>query len=513
MRPMHTCAVAAAVEHSTSTNSKQEVEFEAVIGIETHVQLLTNTKAFCSCPSAFGDEPNTNVCPICLGHPGTLPVPNKAAVKLALRAGLALGSTIARRSKFDRKQYFYADMPKGYQISQYDEPICTGGQVVVDLPNGSTQCFGVTRAHLEEDSGKTVYGGADSLAGSDYSLVDFNRAGVPLLEIVSEPDMRTGRDAYMYCDELRRILRFTGVGECNMAEGSMRCDVNVSVRPKGVAKFGTKVEVKNMNSFSGMQKAIDFEIERQVGLIKEGKAAEVVQETRMWDEFKQATFSMRKKEGLADYRYFPEPDLPPLVVDNAMMSEVEDSMPELPAARRARYASLGLPLADVLQLADEPKTAAMFDAVLATGVAPKQATNWIVGDIQAYCKENKRTMDSLLITPAVLAEMIALIEQGVISGRIAKDILPELLEGAANQGGTKAYVEGKGMLMISDDATIGAMVDQVLAASPKQLAEFRSGKVKLMAFFEGQLMKESKGRADPRKMKETLVARLAAPAS
>ncbi|KAJ9507005.1 hypothetical protein QJQ45_020243, partial [Haematococcus lacustris] len=328
-----------------------QVEYESVIGIEAHVQLLTRTKAFCNCASSYGEEPNTSICPICMGHPGTLPVPNQEAVKLAIRAGFALGCHIAQCSKFDRKQYFYADLPKGYQISQFDEPICTGGQVLVDMSDGTTKRFGITRAHLEEDSGKTVYGGSDRLAGSDYALCDFNRAGVPLLEIVSEPDMRSGRDAYMYGDELRRVLRFCGVSDGNMAEGSMRCDVNISVRPKGQAQFGTKVEIKNMNSFSNMQKAIDYEYERQVALLRAGREAEVVQETRLWDEFKLVT-------------YFPEPDLPPLVVSDELLREVQASMPELPAARRRRYSLLGLPMADVLQLAEEPVIARMFDGVL-----------------------------------------------------------------------------------------------------------------------------------------------------
>eukprot|EP00200_Dunaliella_tertiolecta_P005218 CAMPEP_0202346230 /NCGR_PEP_ID=MMETSP1126-20121109/5112_1 /ASSEMBLY_ACC=CAM_ASM_000457 /TAXON_ID=3047 /ORGANISM="Dunaliella tertiolecta, Strain CCMP1320" /LENGTH=591 /DNA_ID=CAMNT_0048937613 /DNA_START=14 /DNA_END=1789 /DNA_ORIENTATION=+ len=486
----------------------QDVEYEAVIGIETHVQLLTKTKAFCSCPSKFGSEPNTNVCPVCLGHPGTLPSLNAAAVDLGVRASLALGGAVARTSKFDRKQYFYADLPKGYQISQYDEPLCSGGAVEVEEKDGTRKRYGITRAHLEEDSGKTVYGGADRMAGSEYSLVDFNRAGVPLLEIVSEPDMRSGRDAYQYGDELRRILRFTGVSDGNMAEGSMRCDVNVSVRPKGASEFGTKVEIKNMNSFSNMQKAIDFEIERQSNLLRAGRGSEIVLETRLWDEFKLQTYSMRKKEGLADYRYFPEPDLPPLVLSEEMLEQIKASMPELPAARRARYLSLGLPLQDVLVLADEPTIATFFDTVLATNVNPKAAANWITGDIQAYCKDNKKGMGELAMTPQVLADMVALIEEGVISGKIAKDLLPSLLEGAANEKGVRQLVTEKGMTMVTDEGQIAAMVEQILAANPKQLEQYRGGKNKLQSFFEGQVMKESKGRVDPKLMKAVLMKKL-----
>eukprot|EP00877_Chromochloris_zofingiensis_P003597 jgi/Chrzof1/13238/Cz07g25230.t1 len=299
-----------------------QVEYEAVIGIETHVQLLTRSKAFCSCANNYGDEPNSNVCPVCMGHPGSLPVLNEETVKLGVKAGLALNCTIASRSKFDRKQYFYPDLPKGYQISQYDEPLCSGGHVEVDTPDGPRR-FGLIRAHLEEDAGKSVHSGADSLARSDYSLVDFNRAGVPLLEIVTAPDMRSGKDAAAYGAELRRILRFLGISDGNMAEGSMRCDVNVSVRPKGQVALGTKVEVKNMNSFSNMQKAIEFEIDRQVALLRGGQRDEVVQETRLWDEGRQETKSMRKKEGLADYRYFPEPDLPALEITPDMLESIK----------------------------------------------------------------------------------------------------------------------------------------------------------------------------------------------
>lgn len=482
------------------------MEYEAVIGIECHVQLLTQTKAFCGCPSEFGQEPNSNVCPVCLGHPGTLPVLNQEMVTLAVRAGLALGSDIARESKFDRKQYFYPDLPKGYQISQYDEPICSGGKLEVEV-DGQMKSFGIIRAHLEEDAGKIVYAGADRLSGADYGLVDYNRAGVPLLEIVSAPDMRSGRDAAAYGEELRRVLRTCGVTDGNMAEGSMRVDVNVSVRPRGSPTFGTRVEIKNMNSFSNMQKAIDFEIDRQVALNRAGRTEEIVQETRLWDEIKLVTTTMRKKEGLADYRYFPEPDLPPLSVTDEFIEQVKAAMPELPAAKRARYLSLGLTRGDVAVLADDTATAQLFDAVLALGAPVRQAANWIQGDIMAYCKEKKITMDGLAISPVALAEMIALIEDATISGKIAKDVLPDLLEGKGNKG-VKKYIESRGLLMISDTAAVEAMVDRVLAANDKQLQEYRGGKTKLQGFFEGQVMKESKGRVNPGLMKEVLLRKL-----
>eukprot|EP00879_Flechtneria_rotunda_P008332 GHRR01008727.1.p1 GENE.GHRR01008727.1~~GHRR01008727.1.p1 ORF type:complete len:507 (+),score=170.60 GHRR01008727.1:991-2511(+) len=443
IRQRRVCQVASLEAPTTAA----AVEYEAVIGIETHVQLLTRTKAFCSCANQYGDEPNTNICPVCMGHPGSLPMLNQQAVNLAIKAGIAVNAQIARRSKFDRKQYFYADLPKGYQISQYDTPICSSGYLEVDTPEG-TKRFGITRAHLEEDAGKNVHGGADSLTGSSHTLVDFNRAGVPLLEIVSEPDMRSARDAAAYGSELRRICRFLGISDGNMAEGSMRCDVNISVRPKGSTIFGTKVEVKNMNSFSNMQKAIEFEIERQVGLLTSRRSSEVVQETRLWDEAGQETTSMRTKEGLADYRYFPEPDLPDLEITDEQIEHIQGSMAELPVAKRARYLSLGLPRADVLILADELATADFFDATMAAGTPAKAAANWIMGDIMAYCKEKKSGMDSLAMTPVALAEMISLIEEGTISGKIAKDMLPRLLKGEGNSG-VKAFVEKQGLLQIS----------------------------------------------------------------
>ncbi|GAX77651.1 hypothetical protein CEUSTIGMA_g5094.t1 [Chlamydomonas eustigma] len=500
-------ATASEAEVSNASTSASQVEYEAVIGIETHVQLQTRSKAFCSCPSEYGAEPNTNICPVCMGHPGSLPVVNTQMATLAIRAGLALNSNIAKRSKFDRKQYFYPDLPKGYQISQYDEPVCTNGHIEVQLSDGSKQKFGVIRAHLEEDAGKTVYGGADRLAGSEYSLVDYNRAGVPLLEIVSSPDMRTGKDVYAYGAELRRIVRFLGISDGNMAEGSMRCDVNISVRPKGSSTFGTKVEIKNMNNLSNMQKAIEYEFDRQVSLVKSGQEAEIVQETRLWDEFKLKTTSMRKKEGLADYRYFPEPDLLPLEISEEMIEAVKSSMPELPSAKRERYSALGLPMYDVLILADDVVTAKMFDDVIATGVAPKTASNWIMGDIMAYCNERKMGMDQLKIAPSALAEMISLIETNVISGKIAKDILPELLEGKGNAG-VKAFVESKGLLMISDEAAISSMVAAVLAANLKELTDYRNGKTKLQGFFQGAVMKESKGRVNPQMMQQILMKML-----
>ncbi|KAI3435587.1 hypothetical protein D9Q98_001652 [Chlorella vulgaris] len=506
---------------STSTQPAAKVDYEAVIGIETHVQLSTKTKAFCSCASEFGAEPNSNICPVCLGHPGTLPVLNADVVRKGVLAGLALDATICLSSKFDRKQYFYPDLPKGYQISQYDVPLCEGGWVEVVVPDSgagtSVRRIGITRAHLEEDAGKLVHGGAASLSGSDYSLVDFNRAGVPLLEIVSEPDLRTGAEAAAYGAEMRRIMRFLGVSDGNMAEGSMRCDVNISVRPRGRAAFGTKVEIKNMNSFNAMQRAIEFEIVRQVDALEGGREGEVVQETRLWDEGRQCTYSMRKKEGLADYRYFPEPDLPELTLTEAYVQELRASMPELPRQLRERLLGLGLSQYDVLVLSDDAEVAAYFDAVLAAGAPAKPAANWVMGDVMAHCKEVRLGWEQLAarMAPAALAEMISLIEDGTISGKIGKDVLPALLagEGGAGGGSVRALVEARGLVQISDPAALAAIVDGVLAANSKQLQAYREGKTKLQGFFVGAVMKESKGRANPKELNRILMQRLAAPPS
>ncbi|KAK9824574.1 hypothetical protein WJX72_011426 [[Myrmecia] bisecta] len=484
-----------------------EVAFEAVIGIETHVQLNTRTKAFCRCRNEYGASPNSHVCPVCLAHPGTLPMVNEEIVRKGVLAGLALGCQITRQSKFDRKQYFYADLPKGYQISQYDVPLCTGGHLDVALPDGSQKRIGITRAHLEEDAGKTTYTGKGRLSGSEYSLVDYNRAGVPLLEIVSEPDLRSGVEAAAYGAELRRIMCFIGVSDGNMQEGSMRCDVNVSVRPKGSPTLGTRAEIKNMNSFSAMQKAIEFEINRQVALIRDGRGHEIVMETRLWDEQKLITYTMRKKEGLADYRYFPEPDLPALSLSEEYISEVEASMPELPAAKRRRYADMGLPAADCLVLADELPVADYFDAVLVGGAPAKPAANWVMGDVMAHCKEAKIPMDKLPLRPQTLADMVKLIEDGTISGKIGKQVLPDLLEGKGSEG-VKKFCESKGLVQINDPVKLLAIVDEVLAANPKQLEQYRAGKTKLQGFFVGQVMKASKGTANPAGLNKALMQRL-----
>ncbi|KAK9909377.1 hypothetical protein WJX75_001269 [Coccomyxa subellipsoidea] len=486
--------------------AEPQVAYEAVIGIECHVQLNTHTKAFCKCTTSKAAA-NANVCPICLAHPGTLPVLNEGVLRKAVIAGLALTCNIARQSKFDRKQYFYPDLPKGYQISQYDEPICSGGRIETVLPDGSTRSVGITRAHIEEDAGKLVHSGSDQLSGSDYSLVDYNRAGVPLLEVVSEPDMRSGAEAAAYASELRRIMVFMGLTDGVMAEGHLRFDVNVSVREQGNEALGTKVEVKNMNSFSAMQRAIEFEIERQVDLHKSGRRSEILQETRLFDESKSQTFTMRVKEGLADYRYFPEPDLPALHVSDNLIEEEKERMPEVPSAVRRRYADLNLPSADILILADEMPILRYFDAVVAAGASPKLAANWVLGDLMAFTKESKCSFDDLLLAPATLAELVNAIEEGLVSGKIGKQVLPDLLQGGG-KGGVKAYMKEKGLIQISDPAALETLVDNVLAANPKQLQDYCAGKKKLLGFFAGQLMKASKGLANPEMLNRVLTKKL-----
>lgn len=507
-QPKIRAQIAANEIRSTIASDTQLQQFEAVIGIETHVQLSTASKAFCSCPSQYGAEPNTNVCPICMGLPGCLPVLNAKVVECAIKLGLALGAEITLNSKFDRKQYFYADLPKGYQISQFDIPIAKHGTIDVDLPvefGGGHRRFGITRVHMEEDAGKLIHGGGDRLSGSLYSQVDLNRAGVPLLEVVSEPEMRSGLEAAEYAAELQRLVRYLGISNGNMQEGSMRCDVNISVRKRGQEKFGTKIEIKNMNSFSAMQRAIEFEILRQVSLHQEGQAAKIVQETRLWEEGSQRTLSMRLKEGLADYRYFPEPDLPEVVLEQEFIDRIRADLPELPDRKRRRYEGMGLSLQDVLILANDYDVSKFFDEVLKDGADAKSTANWIMGDISAYLKNEKLSINDVKLKPAVLAELISLIKDGTISGKIGKEVLIDLLQKGGN---AKAVIEAKGLLQISDPVAIEAMVDKVLAENPKQVEQYRGGKTKLQGFFGGQLMKASGGKINPTLMNKILVEKL-----
>ncbi|KAL4643691.1 hypothetical protein ACB092_02G110000 [Castanea dentata] len=487
----------------TKTSDKFSKDYEAVIGIETHVQLNTLTKAFCGCPYNYGSPPNTSVCPICMGLPGALPVLNSKVIELAVKVGLALNSKLSLNSKFDRKQYFYPDLPKGYQISQFDVPIASGGYIDLDLPvefGGGHRRFGITRVHMEEDAGKLLH----SENGS-YSQVDLNRAGVPLLEIVSEPDMRTGIEAAEYAAELQRLVRYLGVSNGNMQEGSLRCDVNVSVRPIGQAQFGTKVEIKNLNSFSSVSRAIDFEISRQVLLHSQGQGDQITQETRLWEEGAQKTVTMRKKEGLADYRYFPEPDLPGVILTKEYVNSILDSLPELPEVKRRRYEKMGLSMQDVLFLANDVNVAEFFDATIAKGADVKLAANWIMGDIAAYMKNEKLTINEIKLIPQELAELIASIKGGTISGKIGKEILFELL---AKGGTVKGLIKEKDLVQIVDPVEIEKIVDKVLSENPKQLEQYRGGKTKLQGYFAGQVMKLSKGKANPGLLNKILLEKL-----
>lgn len=484
-------------------------EYEAIIGLETHCQLNTKSKIFCPCPTNFDSPPNTNVCPVCLGYPGVLPVLNQEVLASAVKLGLAIDGKITPHSKFDRKQYFYPDLPKNYQISQYDLPIVEQGQLEIEIVDKKTKevsrkIIGITRLHMEEDAGKLVHAGSERLSGSTHSLVDFNRTGVPLLEIVSEPDLRTGAEAAEYAQELRRLVRYLGISDGNMQEGSLRCDVNISVRKKGTKKFGTKVEIKNMNSFSAIQKAIEYEIDRQIEAIENGEL--IVQETRLWEEATQRTISMRKKEGSSDYRYFPEPDLPPLEVSPEQLKAWAEELPELPARKRRRYEEeFGLSAYDARVLTDDRTVAEYFETAVIAGANAKLVANWISQDIAAYLNNNKLTITEIALQASDLAELVKLIETGTISGKIAKEILPELL---TEGGSPKALVEKKGLIQISDSSAIEKLIEEIIAAHPSELEKFRAGKTNLKGFFVGQVMKKSGGKADPKLTSQILDQKL-----
>ncbi|KAM5572950.1 glutamyl-tRNA(Gln) amidotransferase subunit B, chloroplastic/mitochondrial-like [Rosa sericea] len=484
-------------------------DYEAVIGIETHVQLSTQTKAFCSCPYNYGSQPNTSICPICMGLPGALPILNFKVIESAVKVGLALNCKLAMNSKFDRKQYFYADLPKGYQISQFDVPIATGGYIDLDIPvefGGGHRKFGITRVHMEEDAGKLMHSDDGSYSQeSTFRFVDLNRAGVPLLEIVSEPDMRNGIEAAEYAAEIQRVVRYLGVSNGNMQEGSLRCDVNVSIRPIGQLQFGTKVEIKNLNAFSAVSRAIDYEISRQVLLHSQGQDKEIVQETRLWDEGAQKTVTMRKKEGLSDYRYFPEPDLPGVFLTQDYVDGIHNSLPELPEMKRRRYEKMGLSMQDILFLANDMNVAEFFDTTIKKGADAKLAANWIMSDIAAYMKNEELSINEVKLSPQELAELIAFIKDGTISGKIGKQILFELL---AKGGTVKGLIEEKDLVQIVDPAEIEKMVEKVLSENPKQLDQYRGGKTKLQGYFAGQIMKLSKGKANPGLLNKILLEKL-----
>jgi aspartyl-tRNA(Asn)/glutamyl-tRNA(Gln) amidotransferase subunit B len=480
-------------------------EVEAVIGLECHVELNTQTKMFCGCRAEFGAPPNTNVCPVCLGHPGSLPVPNREAIRRIILIGLAVGSEIAPHSLFHRKNYFYPDMPKNYQISQYDLPICVGGQLDVDLPDGTTSRIGITRVHMEEDTGKTVHASATGrIHDADAALIDFNRAGVPLVECVSEPDIRSPEEAAAYLRELRATLESLDVSDVRMEEGSLRCDANISMRPVGTEAFGTKVEIKNMNSIRSLERALHFEIERQTKALEAGET--IAQETRHWDEDSGSTKSMRSKEEAFDYRYFPEPDIPALEPSEEWIAEIRAGLPELPRARRARYETDHGLKPDVARvLVGDRASSALFDETVALGADPKAAANWITQDLAGSLNKAGIDPGTSPVTAQHIADLIVLVADDTVSGAGAKQALEEAV---ATGDPIAEIVERKGLTQVSDSGALGAIADEVLAENPEVVEQFRGGKDAVIGFLVGQVMKKSAGSANPKLAKELLLERL-----
>ena len=478
---------------ATATTEAGTRHYETVIGIETHCELATATKMFCACATTFGAEPNTQTCPVCLGEPGSLPVPNGRAIEFAARIGLALHCRIAERSLFHRKNYFYPDMPKNYQISQYDEPLCTGGWLDVDV-DGDSKRVGITRVHLEEDTGKTLHVGATGrIHGADHSLVDYNRAGIPLVEIVSEPDLRSPDEARAYAEELRAVLLALRVTDAKLEEGSMRFDVNVSIRPAGHADLGTKVELKNLNSLRSLHRAVAYEAERQRRVLAGGGTLQ--QETRHWDEGTGRTEPMRSKEYATDYRYFPEPDLVPIEATAGWVEGLRRTLPELPAERRARLAgATGLPAKEVGWLVRDPQVLAYFQAV-AEGRDPKVVAGWVMGELQRDLHEFERTMSDNPVGPARLGELLDLVDAGTLSATAAKDVLAEMF---TSEAAPATIVERKGLAQISDTDELEAVVARVVEANPELVAKLRGGKRGVLGALVGQVMRETRGRANPK---------------
>ena len=475
------------------------MQYEAVIGLEVHAQLLTKTKIFCGCSTAFGAPPNTHTCPVCLGMPGVLPVLNRKVVDYTLRMSLATHCTIAHESRFARKNYFYPDLPKGYQISQYESPIAEHGHILIRV-DGERKRVGITRIHMEEDAGKLTH---DS--NLPISRVDFNRTGVPLIEIVSEPDMRTPQEAGAYLRQLRAILRYLEICDGNMEEGSFRCDANVSIRPAGADTFGTRVELKNMNSFRHVENALTYEIERQKACIEDGR--ELVQETRLWDEGKGVTVSMRGKEEAHDYRYFPDPDLLPLVIDDAWIEEVRAALPELPDEKQARFVeTYGIPPYDAEVLTSSRALADYFEACVQAFPEAKTVSNWVMGSVLAKLKaENKTIEESPPVPPERLAELLRLIASGVISGKIAKTVFDDMVSTGKTP---ETIVREKGLVQVTDTDAISEVVNQVLGEHPQEVENYKAGKTKLLGFFVGQVMKKTRGKANPKIVNEILKEKL-----
>ncbi len=473
--------------------------YEVVVGLEVHAQLLTQSKIFCSCSTQFGASPNSHTCPICLGMPGVLPVLNRQVVEFTIKMALATHCRVAPYSQFARKNYFYPDLPKGYQISQYELPLAEQGWIEIDLEEGRKRVR-IHRIHMEEDAGKLVHD-----EHQPFSYVDFNRTGVPLIEIVSEPDMRTPEEAGAYLRKLRDILRYVEICDGNMEEGSFRCDANISLRPMGQEELGVKTELKNMNSFRNVQRALEFEIRRQQALLERGEA--IVQETRLWDNDRGVTVSMRSKEEAHDYRYFPDPDLVPISVDASWIEAIRDTLPELPDAKRERFvAEYGLPVYDALVLTASKDLANYFERVLNTFSQPKMVSNWIMSELLRELKRDERDITECPVTAEKLAELLQLLESGVISGKIAKTVFEEMY---ASGKGAKAIVDERGLLQVSDHAAIEAIIDEVLRDNPAEVESFRAGKEKVFGFLVGQVMKKSKGKANPQLVNEQLRRKLA----
>jgi len=478
------------------------MKYEPVIGLEVHAQLLTGSKIFCRCGTAFGAPQNSQVCPICLGMPGVLPVLNRKVVEFAIKIGLATNCRIAAHSIFARKNYFYPDLPKGYQISQYEEPLCEKGWMEVELEDGSLKRIGLTRIHLEEDAGKSVH--AEEYVADNETLIDVNRCGTPLIEIVSEPDIRSPREAYLYLNRLRQLVRYLGICDGNMEEGSLRCDANISIRPAGAEKLGAKTELKNMNSFRNVEKAIEFEINRQIQLVESG--GKVVQQTLLWDANNGKVLPMRSKEQAHDYRYFPEPDLTPLRIETEWREEIQRTLPELPMARRNRFiAQYKLPKYDADVLTDEKTIADYFDATAKLVQDAKLVSNWVMGEMLRVLKEQKIDITQFTIKPAAFAELLNLIADTTISTKIAKDVFEEML---ATGKSAKAIVAEKGLVQVSDTSVIEKAVDEIIAAHPKEVERYRSGEEKVFGFLVGQLMKATKGRVNPKVANEVLKKKL-----
>jgi len=476
------------------------MDLEPVIGLEVHAQLLTDSKIFCSCSTHFGANPNHHTCPVCLGMPGILPVLNRKVVEYALKMAVATNCSINRKNYFARKNYFYPDLPKGYQISQYALPLAEHGYLEIETEEGKKK-IGITRIHMEEDAGKLVHDESQPV-----SYVDFNRTGVPLIEIVSEPDIRSAEEAVQYLKALRDILVYLEICDGNMEEGSFRCDANVSLRPRGQKEFGTRTELKNMNSFRHVQRALEYEIKRQMFIIESG--SEVVQETRLWDESQGVTYAMRGKEEAHDYRYFPDPDLVAVFVDDAWIEQIKSSLPELPAAKKARFMSeYGLSPYDAGVITAEKALADYFETCANLCGQPKTVANWIMGDLLKLLNEDRRPITECPVKPAYLAEIIQLIGDGTISGKIAKEILSEVYKtGTA----PRTIIEKKGLVQISDMEAIARVVEEVISNHPEQVAQYRSGKEKVFGFFVGQVMKETQGKANPKLVNDLLREKLKA---